>query len=392
MNATEWILLIVVIAIIAGVSIAHDKVGDQFSRRWAKTPWFGRWGVYLLIIAAAILLPYSGLAPIMSPDSDWPTILFYPIGVFVLLAIGLNVVVGYSGMLDLGYVAFWAIGAYWMAELSTRYHWSFWEILPIGIVMAAVSGVILGAPTLRLRGDYLAIVTLGFGEIVRKIAENSNYLGGTRGVNNIPHPPSNQNGPVVGTVEILKFTIVDARPFYYLLVLLIVVAVIFVKRLEKSRVGRAWAAIREDEDAAEVMGVPTFKYKLLAFAIGAAVGGSAGVMWASKVSFMSPDEFPFLLSATILAAVVLGGSGNLSGVMFGAFLVAWMPERFRSFQNYRDLAFGAVLVLMMTLRPEGLIPSRRRKAEMAEGTGGMGSLGAEVVDPASGAGAEVGQS
>jgi branched-chain amino acid transport system permease protein len=389
MNASEWIILIVTVGVIAGVSVLHGRVGDQVSARWARTPWYGRWSGYLLLIVGALLLPYSGLAPVMSPDSDWPTILFYPIGVFVLLAIGLNVVVGYAGLLDLGYVAFWAIGAYWMAELSTRYHWDFWEILPIGIVMAAVSGVILGAPTLRLRGDYLAIVTLGFGEIVRKIAENSDYLGGTRGVNNIPHPPSKENGPVVGGIEILKWTIVDARPFYYLLVLLIVIMIIFVKRLEKSRVGRAWAAIREDEDAAEVMGVPTFKYKLLAFAIGAAVGGSAGVMWASKVSFMSPDEFPFLLSATVLAAVVLGGSGNLSGVIFGAFLVAWMPERFRSFQNYRDLAFGAVLVLMMTLRPEGLIPSRRRKAEMAEGTGGMGSLGAEVAGPATSAGAEV---
>ena len=163
--------------------------------RWSKTPWTGRWGVYLLLIVLAMLLPYSGLAPIMSPDSDWPTILFYPIGVFVLLAIGLNVVVGYAGLLDLGYVAFFAIGAYSMAELSTRYHWDFWEILPIGVVMAAVSGVILGAPTLRLRGDYLAIVTLGFGEIVRKIAENSNYLGGPRGVNDIPHPPSKRGRP-----------------------------------------------------------------------------------------------------------------------------------------------------------------------------------------------------
>jgi branched-chain amino acid transport system permease protein len=386
----DLLLLALVGALVAGVSVAHHFMGDGFARRWAKTSWPVRWTVYVVLIIGALLLPFSKLGPIMSPDSDWPTILFYPIGVFVLLSIGLNVVVGYAGLLDLGYVAFWAIGAYWMAELATRYHWNFWDILPVGIGMAAVSGVILGAPTLRLRGDYLAIVTLGFGEIVRKIAENSTYLGGTRGVNNIPHPPSKQDGPVIGGIEILKWTIVDARPFYYLLVLLIVVAVIFVKRLEKSRVGRAWSAIREDEDAAELMGVPTFKYKLLAFAIGAAVGGSAGVMWASKVSFMSPDEFPFLLSATILAAVVLGGAGNLSGVMFGAFLVAWLPERARTLQNYRDLAFGAVLVLMMALRPEGLIPSRRRKAEMSEGTGGMGSMGAEVAGPTTSAGAEVG--
>ena len=233
-----------------------------------------RWIIYILLIIGALLLPYSGFASLMSPDADWPTELFFPIGVYVLLAIGLNVVVGYAGMLDLGYVAFWAIGAYTMAEMGTRYHWNFWEILPLGIAMAAVSGVILGAPTLRLRGDYLAIVTLGFGEIIYIVASNTHYLGESQGVPSIPAPPSVKNGPVIGGAEVLKYTIVDARPFYYLLVGIIVLAIIFVKRLEKSRIGRAWAAIREDEDAAEVMGVPTYKFKLLAFAIGAAIGGS----------------------------------------------------------------------------------------------------------------------
>jgi branched-chain amino acid transport system permease protein len=355
---------------------------DVLRRRWEALPTYGRWIVYGLVLIGALLLPYSGLAPIMMPDADWPTELFFPIGIYILLALGLNIVVGYAGLLDLGYVAFWAIGAYTMAEMATRYHWDFWAILPIGILMAAISGVILGAPTLRLRGDYLAIVTLGFGEIVRKVAENTDWLGQTRGVNNIPHPPSN-DAVNVGGVDVFHYGIVDARPFYYLCLGLIVVAIVFVKRLEKSRIGRAWTAIREDEDAAEVMGVPTYKFKLLAFAMGASIGGAAGVMWAAKVTFISPDAFPFLTSATILAAVVLGGSGNIPGVIIGAFLVAWLPDRFRGLANYRDLAFGAALVLMMAFRPEGILPSRQRKAEMAEGSGGMGSMGAEVASPES---------
>ncbi len=355
---------------------------DQLRRRWEALPAYGRWVVYAVVLVGALLLPYSNLAPIMLPDADWPTELFFPIGIYILLALGLNIVVGYAGLLDLGYVAFWAIGAYTMAEMGTRYHWDFWVILPVGILMAAISGVILGAPTLRLRGDYLAIVTLGFGEIVRKVAENTQWLGQTRGVNNIPHPPS-KPGIVIGGVDVLKYGIIDARPFYYLCVLLIIVAIVFVKRLEKSRIGRAWTAIREDEDAAEVMGVPTYKFKLLAFAMGASIGGAAGVMWASKVTFISPDAFPFLTSATVLAAVVLGGSGNIPGVIIGAFLVAWLPDRFRGLANYRDLAFGAALVIMMAFRPEGILPSRQRKAEMAEGSGGMGSMGAEIAGPES---------
>ncbi len=361
-----------------GLRKALALPGERLSLWWATAPTPARWGVYALLFVGALLLPYSGFGPIMSPEAKWSSILFYPIGIYVLLAIGLNVVVGYAGMLDLGYVAFWAVGAYSMAVMSVRYHWSFWEILPIGIVMAAVSGVILGAPTLRLRGDYLAIVTLGFGEIVRKVAENSHYLGQTRGIDNVPRPPD-LSETELGGVEIFQYGVRDARPYYYLLVVLIAIVIIMVKRLENSRVGRSWAAIREDEDAAELMGVPTFKFKLLAFAIGAAVGGAAGVLWASKTTFVAPDSFPFILSATILAAVVLGGSGNLPGVMIGAFLIAWLPERFRGAQEYRELIFGAVIVVMMIWRPEGLIPSRRRKAELQEGGGGSGHLGAEVA-------------
>jgi branched-chain amino acid transport system permease protein len=359
---------------------AREQVGggtDRIRDWWAAAHSWTRWTVYLLLIVGALLLPSRAIGSFMTPRSDWPTVLFYPIGVFILLAIGLNVVVGYAGLLDLGYVAFFAVGGYAMAVLGTKLGWNFWEIMVVGVLATAVSGIILGAPTLRLRGDYLAIVTLGFGEIVRKVAENTDYIGGPRGIAGIPHPPSLSEFEIFG-VRPLRYGVLDPRPYYYLLVAMIVLVIIFVKRLENSRVGRSWSAIREDEDAAELMGVPTFRFKLAAFLIGAAIGGATGVAWAGKVISIIPNNFPFILSATILAAVVLGGSGNIPGVMLGAFLIAWLPERFRELQDYRVLAFGAVLVLMMVLRPEGLLPSRRRKAEFAEGGGGMGSLGAEV--------------
>ena len=347
---------------------------------WAEAPGWARWSVYAAIIVGALLLPASAIGSFMTPQSDWATVLFYPIGVYVALAIGLNVVVGYAGLLDLGYVAFFAIGGYAMAVFGTMWGWNFWEILVVGVLLTSVSGLILGAPTLRLRGDYLAIVTLGFGEIVRISAQNTDAIGGPRGIAGIPHPPTLSEFEIFG-IKPLRYGLLDPRPYYYLLVFFIVLTIIFVKRLEKSRVGRAWGAIREDEDAAELMGVPTFRYKLAAFAIGAAIGGAVGVVWAGKVISIIPANFPFFLSATILAAVVLGGSGNIPGVILGAFLIAWLPERFRVFQDYRVLLFGAALVLMMALRPEGIWPSRRRQAELAEGSGGMGALGAEVGGP-----------
>ncbi len=343
-------------------------VGAAIGRRWRALPAWGRWVVYALAIVGAALLPANALAPVMSPANDWASVLFYPVGGYVLLALGLNIVVGFTGLLDLGYVAFFAIGAYAMAILGTR-GWSFWEVLPVGVGLAMISGLLLGAPTLRLRGDYLAIVTLGFGEIIRVTANNIAITGGPRGIAGIPHPP-----PMFGTT----FGILDARPYYYLELAVIVLVIIMAKRLERSRVGRAWAAVREDEDAAELMGVPTLKFKLWAFAMGAAVGGAGGVVFAGQTTSITPLNFMFMLSAMALAAVVLGGSGNVPGVILGAFLVAWLPERFRALADYRVLIFGGVLVLMMILRPQGLLPSRQRRAELAEGTGGMGQLGAET--------------
>ena len=345
--------------------------------RWQRTPGPVRLGFYALLFIGALVLPAQSIGSFMSPESDWSAILFYPIGIYILLAIGLNVVVGQAGLLDLGYVAFFAIGGYTMAKIGIALKWDFWLILPVGIIIALAAGVILGAPTLRLRGDYLAIVTLGFGEIIRITANNLAFTGGPRGLSPIPNPPSDTGAQIAG-VHFLDYSGIDTRPYYYLVVVLVTIAIIVVKRLERSRVGRAWAAIREDEDAAEAMGVPTFRYKLWAFAIGASFGGAAGVLFASQTTSITPDNFPFLLSMYILCAVVLGGSGNLVGVIVGAFLVAWLPERFRGFADYRVLVFGAALVIMMILRPEGLLPSRRRRAELAEGTGGMGGLGGEI--------------
>ncbi|MER5643548.1 branched-chain amino acid ABC transporter permease [Streptosporangium sp. NPDC002524] len=355
---------------------------------WYKASGWQRAIVYVALLVLALSLPSLPVASFMSPHVEWQSLLFFPIGVYVLLALGLNIVVGQAGLLDLGFVAFYAIGAYFLAYLGTESGWNFWVILPIAVLMAAVSGIILGAPTLRLRGDYLAIVTLGFGEIVRITAMNTEAIGGTNGIAGIPHPP-NIEGVFFFGEEVFKYGLLDSKPYYYLLVLLCAVVIILSVRWNNSRVGRAWAAIREDEDAAEVMGVPTYKFKLLAFAIGAAIGGATGVFWAGKTVSIVPQDFPFMLSATILAAVVLGGSGNIPGVMLGAFMVAWLPERFRGFEEYRIMVFGAVLVAMMVFRPEGLLPSRRRKAELKDGTGGMGSLGAEVGGPDSVEAAEV---
>ncbi|WP_433496894.1 branched-chain amino acid ABC transporter permease [Sphaerimonospora sp. CA-214678] len=338
-------------------------LSDEVRDRWAAAPGWTRWTAYVLLIALAVIAPHPAIGSFMAPDSHWPSLLFSPIGTFVLLAVGLNVVVGQAGLLDLGFVAFYAIGAYTMAVFGTKYGWNFWGVLIIAIFMTAISGIVLGSPTLRLRGDYLAIVTLGFGEIVRITAQNTDYIGGARGITNIPHPPS-----LFG----VEFAL-DPLPYYYLLVAAVVLVVIVAKRLERSRVGRAWEAIREDEDAAELMGVPTFRFKLLAFFVGAMIGGLTGAIWASKVIAIQPPNFPFILSATILAAVVLGGSGNLPGVVIGAFLVAWLPERFRGFADYRILIFGAALVLMMALRPEGLLPARRRRNVLGNGENDAGA-------------------
>jgi branched-chain amino acid transport system permease protein len=355
-------------------------LSDRFAAWWRRATWPQKLALWVIVVILLFLLPTSPVARVMTPQSDWPSVLFFPIGCYMLMAIGLNVVVGFAGLLDLGYVAFFAIGAYSMGILGQKVGLDFWLVLLIAIFLSMTAGLLLGAPTLRLRGDYLAIVTLGFGEIIRVTVNNLSFTGGPRGINHIPRPPGVDAFKHETLGKYFSYNnLLDARPYYYLIVVLIAIAIIVAKRLERSRVGRSWAAIREDEDAAELMGVPTLTFKLWAFVIGAAIAGTGGVLFASRSGTIQPTNFVFNVSALVLAAVVLGGSGNIPGVMLGAFLVGWLPERFRNFTEYRYLGFGLALMLVMIFRPEGLLPSRRRRAEFREGqdaTGGM--LGAEV--------------
>ncbi len=325
-------------------------------------------------------------------------------GVFVLLALGLNVVVGFAGLLDLGYAAFFATGAYTYALLASgqlassplhhAVHLPFWLLLFVAMFVAAGVGGILGAPTLRLRGDYLAIVTLGFGEIVPRIFKNSDLW--TRGVNGIAavDPPSlplwlqgpwsNQPFAVVHRVPIT-----DPMALYGLMLLLVAVSVVLVRNLQQSRLGRAWVAVREDEGAAAAAGVNTFAVKLLAFGIGAAFSGLAGAYYGAKLSYVSPDNFSFVVSVTVLMMVVLGGIGTIPGVIVGALAVYYLlfniltnlpqwavavaaglglgalnqphgdwPGLQAEVQRLNFLVFGVILVGVMLLRPQGLVPSR----------------------------------
>jgi branched-chain amino acid transport system permease protein len=321
---------------------------------------------WVIGLAIAVLLP-------LRASAYWEEVLISA-ALFGLLAMGLNVVVGLAGLLDLGYVAFWAIGAYSVAIFSgsgpiKAFHLTTWEILPIGVGLAMLFGVILGLPVLRLRGDYLAIVTLGFGEIIRITASNlEGVTGGPRGIGSIPHP------------GFFGFDFgVDAGPYYYWVLATVLVMLVVIRRLERSRIGRAWVAIREDEVAAEAMGIDTLRMKLWAFAIGASTAGFAGVIQGSKISYVSPVSFQIIISILILSMVVLGGMGSTLGPLVGAAIITIAPELLREAQDYRYLLFGAVLVAMMVFRPQGIIPSKRVAAEQhGVGVAGEEKTGAEM--------------
>ncbi len=334
--------------------------------------------LWILLALFAYALPLLELPIISTPGVDFGGVLF-TVTIYCLVALGLNIVVGYAGLLDLGYVGFYAIGAYTVGILTSFHaNWPLLLAIPVAVVAAMISGVILGAPTLRVRGDYLAIVTLGFGEIIRLTAVNLEWLGDARGIKNIAKPP-NIGDEKTGLFEIphllwgdgtvlvdtehptkfLVFGYIDQVPYYWMGLTAVIIVLIADILIKSSRVGRAWEATREDEDAAELMGVPTFKFKLLAFSTGAFVGGLAGALYASRQGFINPLSFLLLYSILFLAAVVVGGQGNRWGVLLGAILVAYLPQRFREFDDFRVLAFGAALVLLATLRPEGLLPPRR---------------------------------
>jgi len=335
---------------------SNFNLRDKGAAIWAGWNRATRTIFVLVMIGIAALLPFSAqwgpTSFLNTPITSFENVLVYPIGMFVLMALGLNIVVGKSGLLDLGYVAFFAIGAYTQGIMSTTLGWNTWEIMPFGIGFAMLSGVLLGLPALRLRGDYLAIITLGFGEIVRIVALNLSATGGSEGIPGIPNPPA-----VLG----FKFDLMHPQDFFWLVLLMILLVIWMIRRFTVRRPGRAWEAIRQDEDVAALMGVNTLIYKLWSFVIGAAVGGAAGVLYASKVMVISPDMFKFDVSILILACVVFGGIGNIWGVILGASILAYLPERIRFISDARQLVFGLVLIIMMNLRPDGLLPRKKRE-------------------------------
>jgi len=351
---------------------AHGRGKSVPPKVWA--------GVVLVALALALLPFVAALA-----GQAWVRILNFAM-IYIMLALGLNIVVGFAGLLDLGYIAFYAVGAYMYALLASPHfgiHLPFWVILPLGAGLACIFGILLGAPTLKLRGDYLAIVTLGFGEIIRIFLNNLNtpvnVTNGPQGVNLID--PFHVAGFSFARAQsILGVPFSGPQKYYYVLLLLTIGVIVINIRLQNSRLGRAWEAIREDEVAAKAMGINTRNVKLLAFAMGASFGGIAGGIFSATQEFVSPESFGLFESIIVLAMVVLGGMGNIPGVILGAILLTLLPEVLRStmepLQNalfgrvlldaetVRLLVFGIALVAIMLYRPAGLWPSAVRKREL----------------------------
>ncbi len=290
--------------------------------------------------------------------SNYQTQILITTMMYVIMGMGLNIVVGMAGLLDLGYVAFYGIGAYTYALLYTNFGFGFWTCLPLAGIFAATAGILLGIPVLRLRGDYLAIVTLGFGEILRLVLENWNSVThGPSGVANIPKPG------LFGIELSYDFSITY---LYYITAALMLVAILVIRRLHISRIGRAWLALREDEIACQAMGVDKIKTKLTAFATGAFWAGFVGVIFAAKGSFINPASFTLMESIIPLSIVVLGGMGSIRGVILATIVLVLLPEYLRFFQEYRMATFGAIMVIMMVFRPQGLISDTQHKYELID--------------------------
>ena len=347
-------------------------------RKNPTTKWIG----VALIVVALLALPFA----LAAVGTAWVRITNFAI-LFTMLSLGLNIVVGFAGLLDLGYIAFYAVGAYTYALLASpqfNVHWPWWAILPIGAAIACLFGILLGTPTLKLRGDYLAIVTLGFGEIIRIF------------LNNLSDPFNVTNGPKgIWSIDSVRFMGIQfgspshflgldfsgTIKYYYFLLSILVLVIVVNLRLQDSRIGRAWEAIREDELAARSMGINTRNMKLLAFAMGASFGGVAGGMFSAIQNFISPESFVLTQSVMVLSMVVLGGMGNVWGVILGAILLTFVPEVLRytvqPVQRWifgrsiidpeviRMLLFGLTMVVMMLFRPAGILPSAVRKRELA---------------------------
>src|SRR6476620_10053448 len=358
--------------------------GDGLRQWWDRLSRVQKWGFGVIAFGLLALLP---LFP--PPFLNTPNISFggtmAQFAMVAIIAIGLNVVVAQTGLLDLGYVGFYAVGAYTVALLTSpsspwnrmgptgwlHEDWAWLACVPLAMAITALTGLILGTPTLRLRGDYLAIVTLGFGEIIRLLADNlADVTNGPRGLNEVAYPRFGESEKLPEGVFSSGNSMGHAGYgtwWFWLGIILIVAILLLVGNLERSRVGRAWVAIREDEDAAEVMGVNTFRFKLWAFVIGAAIGGLSGALYAGQVQYVAPPSFNIINSMLFLCAVVLGGQGNKLGVIFGAFVIVYLPNRLLGVHflgiNMGDLKylfFGLALVVMMIFRPEGLFPARAR--------------------------------
>jgi branched-chain amino acid transport system permease protein len=320
-----------------------------------------RWAGLLVGIAFLYTLP--------SISGSFLTQVLVLVGFYVLLGLGLNIVVGYAGLLDLGYVAFYAVGAYFTALITSPtsvlgWGLNFWIALPLVILVSSIVGLFIGAPVLRLRGDYLAIVTLGFGEIARVLLGSDAlkpWLGGPNGILSVPFMVGEGDYflPIIGEVK-------GPAATYFPLVGFCILAAFVAYRLKYSRTGRAWNAMREDEDVAQATGISTVNYKLLAFAMGAAVGCVGGAIYATHLQGVVPGGFVLQVSITVLAVVVLGGMGSIPGIIVGALALIGTPELLREFAEYKVLVYGAVLVAVMLLRPEGLIPDASRRAELEE--------------------------
>ena len=304
---------------------------------WLDTP-LKRW------TGAILAITFMAFAPTLY--GPYATVILTNALLYVVLALGLNIVVGYAGLLDLGYAAFFAVGAYTVGILTVQFGWDFWLTLPVAIAMAMLAGVIIGTPTLRLRSDYLAIVTLGFGEIVRLAARNLQITGAATGISGIEKP------------WLFGWHIRQPIDFYFVFLVLAIIGIIVSARLAKSRLGRAWLYVRHDEDVAEAMGINRVRVKLAAYVIGAIYGAIGGAFFAVNLGAISPESFSFTQSVLILMAVILGGMGKIPGVILGAFIVILGPELLRDLGPLRLLVFAVGLLLIMLFRPSGIWPGR----------------------------------
>jgi branched-chain amino acid transport system permease protein len=384
-NALQWMFggrnekglsvlgAVVVFVVVAGVGVLRSRQSSLLHDRLRALPPASQQAVRWTSLAlAAVIILYlpNVLGSILSNVSN-------QVGLFILMGLGLNIVVGFAGLLDLGYVAFFAIGAYVMGVLTTSAvgpqagqivygpHLTFWEALPIAVFVSVLAGVILGIPVLNIRGDYLAIVTLGFGEIIRILAGSDflkPYIGGSQGI------------VQVGKSNIGAIDLHSPQRLFYLIVLAILLAAFISWRLRDSRIGRAWKALREDEDVAQAMGIHLVSTKLMAFATGAAFAGLSGAIFASQIGSIYPHSFKLLVSINVLALIIVGGMGSLPGVFVGGLILVGLPELLREFGEYRLLIYAALLIVMMLTKPEGFLPEATRRQELHEEVGASGEL------------------